>query len=220
GAPESVGGSFDCSNYDNHISLEGALESGGGNSDGSDNGLISLEGAPESVGGNFDCSNNSFTSLEGAPEENKPQFYNFLKKGLIFCDGILTKKISIKIKQDITIYKTAKLGFKKNAPIIYVAQKDEHFAHGETIKEAFAELQFKTADRDVSKYENMPLTTKKTPEEWAIVYRIITGACQVGTKMFMEGLGELEPEYTLEEVINITTGAYGSTRFVEVVTEK
>ena len=182
-------------------------------------GLTSLEGAPESVGGGFNCSHNpGLTSLEGAPKEHQtqPLFSAFLKKGLVFCDGILTKKLSVKIKLGVTIYKTAKLGFKKNAPIIYVCVQGDFSAHGDSMQEAIEELTFKSGSRDVSEYENMPLNTVKTPDEWAVAYRIITGACRTGTRMFMEER-KLKKKYTLEEILAETQGAYGSERFREVV---
>jgi len=48
------------------------------------------------------------------------------------------------------------------------------------------ELAFKSGERDVSQYKNMPLDTLKTPDEWAFIYRMATRACQYGTKNFMK----------------------------------
>jgi hypothetical protein len=54
GAPEKIGGDFNCSH----------------------NKLTSLEGAPEEIGGNFNCTyNNSLTSLNGAPKKINGNFY-------------------------------------------------------------------------------------------------------------------------------------------------
>jgi hypothetical protein len=55
-------------------------------------------------------------------------------------------------------------------------------AHGKTIKNARDDLAFKLISKDVEQFKNMPLKTTKTPQEWAMVYRAITGACQYGTK--------------------------------------
>lgn len=41
---------------------------------------------------------------------------------------------------------------------------------------ATQELAFKAGSRDVSKWKNLPSDTVKTTEEWAFVYRMITGA--------------------------------------------
>jgi len=216
GAPESVGGSFYC--YNNQItSLEGAPESVGGNFSCYNNQITSLEGAPESVGGSFYCENNQITSLEGAPSEHKPMFSVFLSAGYVFADNILTRKKSQrKISAKITLYKTERLGFKKNAPVVYVATDGKKFAHGDTAKIALEELAFKTGRRDLTKYKNMPLDTKKTPEEWARVYRMITGACQYGTREFM-ARKTLKKKYTLAEIIKETNGAFGHSKFLEVV---
>ena len=69
GAPQTVRGTFYCSN--NFLqSLEGAPRTVGGSfiCRQNKNSLRTLEGAPQTVGVNFDCSNNSLTTLEGAPQ--------------------------------------------------------------------------------------------------------------------------------------------------------
>jgi hypothetical protein len=110
----------------------------------------------------------------------------------------------------------------KNQKVIgekfFVAQEGDHNAHGKTIAEATQELAFKSGNRDVSQWKNLPPTTKKTPQEWAVVYRMITGACQYGTKDFMERKGKLKKAYTLDQIIAETRGAYGHEKFRQVVT--
>ena len=98
----------------------------------------------------------------------------------------------------------------------YVARKDNVNAHGKTVSEAMQELAFKTEKRDVSQYKNMPMTTKKSPNEWALIYRAITGACKYGTDCFM-GTKKLKKSYTLKQIIEETEGQYGHDRFVECV---
>jgi len=100
--------------------------------------------------------------------------------------------------------------------VVYVATDGKKFAHGNTAKIALEELAFKTGSRDLTKYKNMPLDTKKTPEEWARVYRMITGACQYGTREFM-ARKTLKKKYTLAEIIKETNGAFGHSKFLEVV---
>ena len=70
GAPQTVEGSFRCSNNPNLTSLEGAPQTVGEYFDCSHNkNLTSLEGAPQTVGRSFRCSlNENLTSLEGAPQ--------------------------------------------------------------------------------------------------------------------------------------------------------
>ena len=99
----------------------------------------------------------------------------------------------------------------------YVVQKDGANAHGKTIAEATQELMFKIGPRDVSQYRNMPLTTTKTPAEWALVYRMVTGACQYGTNQFIESRGKIKKKYTLSEIVVLTKGQWGHDKFAAVV---
>ena len=135
----------------------------------------------------------------------------FNLKGFTRADGIMARIIN------------SKGGLKK---IVIVGNKDEtwlasdgkgNYAHADTAREAVQELAFKSGNRDISQYRNMPKDTVKTPQEWAIVYRYITGACQTGTKQFMLSKGKLKNSYTLSEIIEQTTGAYGYERFRDVV---
>ena len=74
GAPEKVGGDFNC--YSIQLeSLEGAPEKVGGDFNCFDNRLLSLEGAPREVGRSFYCTDNQIQSLEGAPEKVGGYFY-------------------------------------------------------------------------------------------------------------------------------------------------
>ena len=126
-----------------------------------------------------------------------------------FTDGVFTRVIS------------SRAGVKKvkddQGRVLYIVSSGEFNAHGKTIKEAREALLFKTTKRDVSEYKNMPLTTKKPPAEWAVVYHFVTGACPAGCKMFMEKKGKLKKQYTLSEIIKETEGAYGHDKFVGVV---
>ena len=213
GAPESVGGNFSCS-INQLTSLEGGPESVGGDFYCPNNQLTSLEGAPKSVGGNFHCDNNRLTSLEGAPESNSNMFDSFYKNKFVFADRILTKLLSRKKEAGVIIYKTQRLGKKE---VVYIATKDNKtFAHGKSVREAVMELEFKSGKRDISEYKNMPPDTIKPPQEWAFIYRMITGACQAGVSMFMDR-HKLKERYTLAEIIEATKGQFGCDKFVNVV---
>jgi hypothetical protein len=68
GAPQEVGGDFDC--YENQLtSLEGAPKEVGGNFSCYNNKLTSLKGSPQKIGKNFVCFNNKLTSLKGSPQK-------------------------------------------------------------------------------------------------------------------------------------------------------
>ena len=130
-------------------------------------------------------------------------------------DGMGAVVISEKQKDGIVIKYCRKSEFKDGQLIgetFYVASNGTENAHGESILEATNELAFKTGDRDVSQYKNLPLDTVKTPDEWALAYRVITGACRFGTKKFMEQQ-KLKESYTLSEIIKLTAGAFGNDTF-------
>lgn len=73
GAPEYVGGNFDCS-YTNIKSLKGAPKKVGGSFDCAYTPLKSLKGAPEHVGGDFYCNDTKIISLDGSPKAIKGSF--------------------------------------------------------------------------------------------------------------------------------------------------
>lgn len=122
-----------------------------------------------------------------------------------FTDGIFTYVISTragvkKVKDD-------------NNNVLFIVTDGENSAHGKTIKEAREALLFKSADLDKSEYEGMALDTVKSPMEWAVVYHVVTGACEAECRSFMESKGKLKKKYTLAEIIDETEGAYGSEVF-------
>ena len=127
-----------------------------------------------------------------------------------FTDGIFSRVVSS--KGGVKKVKTD-----EGKTLFIVSDDNGNNAHGKTIKEALEDLKFKIASRDVSQYQNMALTEKKTPSEWAFVYRVITGACQSGTASFIESKGKLKKNYTLAEITEQTRGAYGFERFQSVV---
>jgi hypothetical protein len=54
-----------------------------------------------------------------------------------------------------------------------------------------------------------------------VMYRNITGACQQGTQMFIDRLGDtIKDEYTIAEIIELTSGQYGSGTFREFFTKE
>ena len=65
----------------------------------------------------------------------------------------------------------------------------------------------------------MPLDTEKKTEEWGLIYRIVTGACQLGVKMFMEEK-KIKKSYTLQEILEETKGAYRGEEFRKIVLTK
>ena len=164
-----------------------------------------------SVGGGLSIYSNA--KLD-APALYRKGFSSFKTIDGIGCVVLSSKKVG---KVKILSCRHSKI---KDGKIVgdrfYVARKDNVNAHGKTVSEAMQELAFKTEKRDVSQYKNMPMTTKKSPNEWALIYRAITGACKYGTDCFM-GTKKLKKSYTLKQIIEETEGQYGHDRFVECV---
>ena len=93
----------------------------------------------------------------------------------------------------------------------YVVEKDGVYAHGATLKEAKESLIYKITDRDKNDYEDYTLDTKVTHEEAIKMYRVITGACEAGTRHFVENvLAKKKEKYTVKEIIKLTEGQYGN----------
>ena len=135
-------------------------------------------------------------------------------------DGIGCVSVSEKQRDGVDIRYCRSASFKDGELVgnpYFVVSQNGFNAHGDTIESALSDLLFKQADRDVSVYKHMPIDTVKSPQEWAAIYRVITGACSLGTAYFMKEKGELKDIYTLAEIIEETLGAYGHERFVEVV---
>ena len=103
----------------------------------------------------------------------------------------------------------------------YVVEKDGVYAHGATLKEAKESLIYKITDRDKSDYEDYTLDTEVTHEEAIKMYRVITGACEAGTRNFVENvLAEKKEKYTVKEIIKLTEGQYGNETLKEFMENK
>jgi len=97
-----------------------------------------------------------------------------------------------------------------------VADGNGNFAHGKTIKEAKKSLLYKISNRDTSQYKDLTLNSTLTFGEAIKMYRVITGACEFGTKNFInQNKIDEKKIYTIKEIINITSGQYGNQKLQE-----
>ena len=100
--------------------------------------------------------------------------------------------------------------------VMYAVTNGSSWAHGATIKEAREDLIYKISNRDKSKYENINTDKKYSLKECIEMYRVITGACSMGTKSFVKAQAVgVEDEFTVKELIELTTGQFGATTFKE-----
>ena len=111
------------------------------------------------------------------------------------------------------VYRVHKIG--KTKQMYIVTDGEGHYAHGDTLQDARADLIYKINDRDTSSYKNMPLDDSLTFEEAIAAYRTITGACSTGTRDYIENrLPKPHKEkYTIREIIKLTQGEYRSEIF-------
>ena len=144
----------------------------------------------------------------------KCNFECFMKSGFLFADNILARIITKKKN----VYKIQIVGQTK---ISYCIEVDGNFSHGATLKEAKESLIYKITDRDKSDYEDYTLDTEVTHKEAIKMYRVITGACESGTRHFVENvLAEKKEKYTVKEIIKLTEGQYGNETLEEFMENK
>ena len=127
--------------------------------------------------------------------------YSVTGKLAIIVDGILSEVISKKGD----VYKVKNYNEKE---ISYLIHKDEIYSHGKTIKEAKESLIYKIGKRDTSIYKDLTMDSVLTIEEAIKMYRVITGACESGTKYFVNNLKEIPKKLSIKEIIKLTKGQY------------
>ena len=148
-------------------------------------------------------------AFETKAKTRKIIFESFLKNGYLYADNILAKII----KKNKNVYKIKICG---QTIVSYCIQYGENFSHGDTIKEAKDGLLYKISNRDTSKYNDFTKDTKVTLKEAIEMYRVITGACEGGTRYFIENvLTDKKEKYTVQEVIDLTRGQYNHEKLVE-----
>ena len=127
-----------------------------------------------------------------------------------WSDNIFSRVKSIKKIGNATI-KTVIIDGQEKKSYIYISGGKS--AHGETIDKAKSDLRYKIADRDTSRFKGWKITDEKPLDEIIEAYRIITGACEQGTRNFVESQGKLPKKLTITDVINRTKGAFGNEQF-------
>ena len=138
-----------------------------------------------------------------------PSRYLWRNKEYINVDGIFTKIIS----ERGNVMRVQRIACKEIEYL--VTDGDGRWAHGATLKEAKDSLIYKITSRDTTKYKSWSLDTEITHAEAIEAYRVITGACAMGTRHFCETiLGDKKKDtYTVAEVIELTKGQYGAENF-------
>ena len=134
----------------------------------------------------------------------------------LYCDGILTHVKREKKVGEYTYY----IGKIKGLDAI---SDGERYAHCKSFKEGVCDLEFKKAsERGADQYKDYTPDTVVSFEEAKTMYRIITGACKLGTERFIQGVPaeQIKETYTVQELIDITRGSYGAGVFEEFFKKK
>ena len=144
-----------------------------------------------------------------------------LKSGYMFQDGILSKHIASRKLANGLIVHTGIIVGKTNKTYV-IETPDGVYAHGDTVKQAREAVLYKLSkNRDTTPYKAWTLDTSVTKRQAIQSYMAITGACETGTRHFVETrFGDKVPaRTTVRKVIEMTAGQYGSDVYKEFFTE-
>ena len=152
---------------------------------------------------------------EDNPWKQKHTLHNgdYVPGKYLYVDNMLTH---IKSEKKIGKY-TYYIG-KLDTDVIY---DGEYYAHCRSFKEGIRALAFKHSHyRWVNQYKNIDIDQPVPFYDAITLYRIITGACRVGTEKFLETFCADKSEYTPREIIEITKGQYGNKIFKDYFMNK
>ena len=150
------------------------------------------------VGGGLDLRGTQITDSTHKKLKNG----DYVAGKYLYCDDML---IHVKRKKKIGEY-TYFVGKIKGVNVIF---DGENYAHCKSFKDGVNDLEFKKAkNRGAEQYKDYTKETVVTFEEAKTMYRIITGACKVGTENFIKGVKTIKKTYTVQEIIDITEGQY------------
>jgi len=194
--------------------------------------LNSLKALPEGIKfENQGCVD--LESLKALPEgikfENRGSVYlgsldgkkvNYLGKNISLkqIDGETMIVRSQKKRGEFTVYKAEFFkGSECAKEFCYVAERKGFYAHGESIKKAIEDCNFKWMCENL----NLDDVIEKIKKDGFVTvpdYRLITGACQYGCDSFLESNGIKKDRFTVEEAINLTKESWGGSKFAEELT--
>jgi hypothetical protein len=199
---QSVGGYIDASEADTRAAFP-KLTSVGGSIYAS--GADTRAAFPKltSVGGYIDATGDWKHIEQSNPTRCQAMLLkSFAKSGYSFADNMLAKVVSTKglVSRVIIAGKTK---------VSYLVSDGEAWSHGETLKAARDGLMFKIGSRDTTEYKKWNLDTTISLSQAIKSYRRITGACEQGVKLWMEG-HKVPESMTIAQAIELTCGAYGN----------
>lgn len=99
----------------------------------------------------------------------------------------------------------------------YIVKENNHFAHGNTLLDAFISLQEKLYDGSTEEErieafkQKFPLyDTKYDNQDIFTYHHVLTGSCRMGRELFITDKGlSLDGKTTVREFVELTKDAYG-----------
>lgn len=100
----------------------------------------------------------------------------------------------------------------------YIVKEQNHFAHGDTLHDAFTSLQEKLYD-DSTEEERIEAFVKEFPDydtpypnrDLFAYHHVLTGSCRMGRESFCKNNGiNLDGSTTVREFVSLTKDSYGS----------
>lgn len=144
--------------------------------------------------------------------KNRPLFWELNGVSYIKVDGIF----SIIDSHHGNVYKVHKLG-QENKPLYLVTDGDNHWAHGETLVEAKADLIYKLSDKSTTIYKKLSLNDTLSYVEAIVAYRTITHALDIWVRDFVKNRLPFyrKNKYTIKEIINFAKDGYCGDTFAK-----
>ena len=151
--------------------------------------------------------------IREVPDQINPSFEEWLRRGYVHADGITKKLKSQKKLGEIEVFEVYEFPKTKTS---FVVKRGDAFSHGETIEKAIEDLRYKISDRDTSKFDHWKsnLDQVVSLDDAIKAYRLITGACEMGTKQFVESI-QVPEKLTPKVILELTHGHFGSDKFRE-----
>ena len=131
-------------------------------------------------------------------------------------DGVCTRLIRSRKSGNVTLWSAQYFkGSLDTDPRCFVAQEGDDYAHGDTAEKAVRDLRFKVMSRDFDPDE-LIATIKARGTVELNDYRLLTGACESGTRQHLISHG-IDPDATeslpLAKALEISRSGYGGNAF-------
>lgn len=183
---------------------------------------VSRDGVTLSAGGYLDLS--SLTSLpEGVTLSARLVLANFpaceYRGRSVECiDGMAMVTGAWRDVDGVSVCRATYLGRGIDSELVYIARSGEHTAHGDTVREAIEDVAAKVLGGDPTA---VLAEIRSTGVVTRAQYRALTGACGEGVRQWCEshGIGDDVESLPVEQVIEMTSGYYGSERLAQLVGE-